>query len=193
MDGRRHASTDAAIRDLVDKESIREVLYTCCRALDRCDAELLKSLYHPDGFNAHGPFAGNAHEFCDWVIPRLRAHQSIRHSIGNVLVDIDGDRAFCESQYQVSTRTTSPEGELVDTGSEGRYLDVLVRCEDLQWRIFHRLVVNDKRWTRPVTTHDASAPAPADPNTGPRADRSDPVYRGFGIMDLRSPSAPRDQ
>jgi hypothetical protein len=79
------------VRELLDKELIREVLYMCCRVLDRSDVELLKSAYHPEGFNVHGPnFVGNAHDFCDWVVPRLRVHEAIRHSIGNVLIDLRG-------------------------------------------------------------------------------------------------------
>jgi ketosteroid isomerase-like protein len=182
------------MRELLDKEHIREVLYKCCRAVDRCDIELLKSVYHPDGFNAHGSkFVGNAHDFCDWVIPRLRVHHLIRHTIGNVLIDLRGDEAFCESHYHVSTRTNLPDGRVVDTGSEGRYIDVLVRCEDSQWRIFHRLVVNDKRWSNPVPTQDLGGIQGApDPSLTPRSDRKDPVYRGFGITELRPPEA-RDE
>ena len=184
-------SVSPALRELLDKEQIREVLYKYCRAVDRCDLELLKSVYHPDGFDAHGSkFAGNAHDFCDWVIPRLRVRQLNRHTIGNVLIDLRGDEAFCESQYHVSTRTTSTDGRVVDIGSEGRYLDVLLRCEDSGWRIFHRLVINDKRWANLVPTRDLGGYQGApDRALTPSSDRNDPVYRGFGITDLRPPEA----
>lgn len=180
---------EAATRELLDKERIRELLYTCCRALDRCDLELLKSVYHSDGFVAHGPaFVGNAHDFCTWVIPRLRGHRLIRHTVGNLLIDLRDDEAFCESYYQVSIRTSLPDGRVVDTLSEGRYLDVLRRQEST-WRIFHRLVINDKRWTKPVEAQDMTENQAVLEGLTPRNDSHDLVYRNFGVSGVRPPKA----
>lgn len=185
MDDKPERSIEDAMRELLDKERIRQLLYLCCRALDRCDLELLTSLYHPDGFVAYGPkFIGNAHDFCDWVIPRLRAHHVIRHTIGNALIELRGDEAFCESYYDVSIRSSLPDGRIVDTASEGRYLDVL-RREESDWRIFHRLVINDKRWTTPVAEQDITGNPDALLGLAPRSDANDPVYRGFRITEIR--------
>ena len=77
-------------------------------------------------------------------------------------------------------------GRVIDAWSEGRYLDVLVRGEDSMWRIFHRLVVNDKRSSIPVPLQDLNGDqGTPDPRLTPRSDRDDPLYRGFGITELR--------
>jgi hypothetical protein len=54
---------DAALRDLLDRAAIREVLYRYCRAADRCDEELMRSCYHPDALDKHGRFDGSAGDF----------------------------------------------------------------------------------------------------------------------------------
>ena len=39
---------DSKIQEILDKESIRELVYTYCRAADRHDNELMRTLYHED-------------------------------------------------------------------------------------------------------------------------------------------------
>ena len=46
--------TERALRVLLDKQEIHEVLMRYCRGIDRCDAELLHSVYHPDATDDHG-------------------------------------------------------------------------------------------------------------------------------------------
>jgi len=49
-----------------DREAIENLLGLYCRAIDRLDVELLKSVYHPDGIDDHGAISANAHERCRW-------------------------------------------------------------------------------------------------------------------------------
>ena len=62
----RVARLESRLQDLTDREAIREVIHRYCQAVDRCDLELLKGCYHPDGYDDHGFFAGNAHDFADY-------------------------------------------------------------------------------------------------------------------------------
>ena len=48
------------VRKLLDKQEIYEVLCRYCRALDRGDEKLLRSVYHPDAIDHHGIFDGKA-------------------------------------------------------------------------------------------------------------------------------------
>src|SRR5262245_17777267 len=48
-----------AVRVLLDKQAIQEVLARYCRGVDRADLELLRSVYHPDAIDNHGTFNGN--------------------------------------------------------------------------------------------------------------------------------------
>ena len=44
--------TERALRVLLDKQEIHEVLMRYCRGIDRCDSELLHSVYHrPNGWD----------------------------------------------------------------------------------------------------------------------------------------------
>ena len=55
------SSTDvsqSALRTLLDKQEITELLARYCRAIDRLDEELLRSVYRPDGYDDHMNFAG---------------------------------------------------------------------------------------------------------------------------------------
>jgi hypothetical protein len=52
--------TLARIRALIDKDEIRDVIYRYCRAVDRCDLELMLSCYRPDARDHHTFFIGNA-------------------------------------------------------------------------------------------------------------------------------------
>ena len=58
---------EAIVRELHDKQSIREVLTRYCRAVDRMDRDLLISVYHPDAVDDHGFFVGAREDFWAWV------------------------------------------------------------------------------------------------------------------------------
>ena len=101
---------EAELRELRDRESIREVIHRYCQAVDRCDLEMLKSCYHEDGYDDHGFFAGNAHEFAEYVIPCLEQVDSSMHSITNTRFRFDGNRCATTSQWHVTHRLQQDEG-----------------------------------------------------------------------------------
>lgn len=164
---------------LVAKDAIRDVLMRYCRGVDRCDAELLKSCYHPDSRDDHGHWKGNGHDFADFIIGsiRERAHHTT-HSVANVLIELDPDdpaTARVESYAVAYLRRTDDTGaEWLDVFS-GRYLDRFEK-RDQSWRIAERVVVHD--WST-STRFDAaiSFPLPMDGFTQGRRDGDDLVYR----------------
>ena len=87
----------AELQELVDRQKIYHVLTSYCRALDRCDVELMKSVYWEDGFDDHGVFAGNAQEFAE--LSRLQDQRHLDAPLGNLLM-----RALRASQGQRSMR-----------------------------------------------------------------------------------------
>ena len=70
---RNRADTHAEQSDL---EEIRRKLNLYCRALDRIDETLLRSLFHPDSQHAHGPYRGPSSEFCNFAIEVVRSLSS---------------------------------------------------------------------------------------------------------------------
>lgn len=137
----RLESLERELRDLRSREAIRNVIHRYCRAADRCDLDAFKGCYWPDGFDDHGFFGGNAWEFCDYVIPVLRQIEASIHAITNTIIDLDGRRAFCESQWSVVHRLREGDAFL-DYWHQGRYLDVFEE-RDGEWRILVRIVASD--------------------------------------------------
>ncbi len=165
---------EAEIRALVDKQAIRETMMRYCRAIDRLDIDLLRTVYHPDARDDHNVFVGSAEEFYTWVVPLLSAYEVTQHVIANMLIELDGDRAWVETYLIAYHRRRGGEAE-VDDVLGGRYIDRFER-RDGAWRIADRKVVVD--WSR---TDPVAAPFSGETMgarfTGGARDRSDPVYR----------------
>ena len=47
---------DSKIQEIIDRESIRDLVHMYCRAADRHDHELMRELYHEDAHDDHGSF-----------------------------------------------------------------------------------------------------------------------------------------
>lgn len=168
---------DIEIATLVAKDRIRDVLMRYSRGVDRLDAELLRSCYHPDSWDDHGHFKGNGHEFADFIVGSLaeRAHHTT-HSVANVLIeitDLEAGTARAESYGLAFLRREEEGQEWLDLFA-GRYVDRFER-RDGEWRIAHRVVVHD--WSLSGAL-DATVtfPRPLDTFTQGRRDHEDIVY-----------------
>jgi uncharacterized protein YceH (UPF0502 family) len=140
-----------SLRELVDRARITDLIHRYSRAVDRLDADLLRSVYWPDGTDDHGVFAGNAMAYVDWVMDFVGGWISTHHDNSNIMIDLDGDVAYGECHWTGWYRFRQGD-QIVDQVSNGRYLDRYER-RDGEWRIFHRVCVSD--WNR-------SAPRDAD-------------------------------
>jgi SnoaL-like domain len=136
---------DHSLRELLDKQAIHEVLMRYCRGIDRCDEELLRTVYHPDATDNHGLFVGKAADFIPWALAGLKRDESTNHFIANELIEIRGDVAYSESYLLAVHRRKRDDGSLVDLTFAGRYVDRLERREGA-WKIADRKVVLD--WSR---------------------------------------------
>lgn len=136
------------LRALEDQQAIRDVLMRYARGVDRCDLGLLKSAYHPDAYDDHGFFKGNAWEFAASLLARRAADLDFStHAIANVYVELNGDEADVES-YHLAYQRRSGQDEIQLFA--GRYIDRFER-RDGAWAIARRTVVYD--WsllTRPT-------------------------------------------
>ena len=176
----RLARLESELAELRDREAIREVIHRYCQAVDRCDLEMLKSCYHRDGYDDHGFFAGNAHEFAEYVIPCLERVDSSMHSITNTRFRFEGERCATTSQWHVVHRLKQEEG-FTDFLHQGRYLDVWEK-RDGEWKILHRVIAGDfDRW---VHTLDIRSQATDSPNQTLRGCRGadDPGNLWFDLL-----------
>lgn len=135
-----------ALAELIARERIRDVIYRYCRGIDRRRFDLVRSCYHPDAIDLHGAYQGGVDGFIDYVERQLATYEMTQHMIGNMLIEIDGDRARVESYVHSIHRI--PPGGRHDVARDFwvglRYVDDFERRDD--WRIAHRVCVLD--WTR---------------------------------------------
>jgi hypothetical protein len=190
------ARLEARLDEVEDRQKVYEVLARYCRALDRCDLELMQSAYWEDGWDDHGVFQGNAQEFATFIIAEIQQwFELTMHAICNVSIELDGDTAHTESYLisycQVKADRGRIEGvfgptylrNVVGSGEPapqdflygGRYVDRLEKRNGV-WRIAHRTVVMD--WNRNEPSRDIldEGMFKALALRGTR-DRTDAVYR----------------
>ena len=111
--------------ELITREEIRDVLYRYCRAVDRGDRELLKSVYHADATDNHGTFRGSGMEFADHIVDAMDEVNHVgQHHITNILMEIEGDAAAVESYFLAFHPWFSSSAGGQHNFVGGRYLDV---------------------------------------------------------------------
>lgn len=88
---------DRALQTLLDREAIRECIFSYCRGIDRADEALLRGSYWPDATDRHGPYQGSANEFIAAALPKLRESPRMIHHVGNLSIALRGTRAAVET------------------------------------------------------------------------------------------------
>ncbi|MGW0045300.1 nuclear transport factor 2 family protein [Rhodococcus sp. NPDC003348] len=130
------------LRELLDKQEIREVVLRYCRGIDRLDLDLVRGCYHPDGIDHHTGFDGTVDEYIAWVGPKLELLGGTMHHVGNHLVELFGDVAISEA-YSTNVHWGHPNRG--DFTSGARFVDLMER-RDGRWAIAERWAVRE--WTR---------------------------------------------
>jgi ketosteroid isomerase-like protein len=129
----------AFVQEMKDRTAIQDCLHRYTRGVDRHDRELMLSAYWPDAWDEHGVAEGVAADFVDWAIGWHGEFQSKHHhGILNHTVELDGDTAHGETYYIFWGENRAGPPQL----SFGRYIDRFEK-RDGQWRIAHRVCVNE--------------------------------------------------
>jgi hypothetical protein len=164
----------ATVRELADREQIRDVLARYVRGIDRLDEDLIRSAYHPDAHDDHGPFSGGREEFIAWIVPFLRAeYTTSSHHLTTQHIALDGDVATVET-YAIVLQDRERDGLRTQSVAQSRYCDRMER-RDGRWAIAHRVVVTDSAATVPLPPWSGTT-RPESLTSG-RRDRRDPSYR----------------
>jgi hypothetical protein len=158
-------ATMGGLSEAFDRQELIELVTQYCRALDRCDGELLRSLYHPDAVY-DGVFKGNALRFVEHLTGRddwdaIKTPGPVQHSLSNALFEVHGDVAYGE----VYLETRLVRGDVVER-LLARYLDRYERRNG-RWRISLRRAIIEAG--RPGFEPDSSPRGTRDP--------TDPSYR----------------
>ena len=173
-------AADQRLERCLARDEIRDVLARYARGVDRADAALLKSCYHPDAIEEHGGnYTGNAFAYIDGAVPRIRTMGVMQHLLGTSHIELDGDTAWVETYIWTFARFAG-DGGATDTFTGGRLVDRFER-RDGAWKIAHRRTVFD--WNRDTPTHEGWCNGLFDPakpgmRRG-RKDEQDPSYERF--------------
>jgi len=119
-----------------------------CRGVDRLDETLIASCFHEDATDDHGMYQGSGHGFARYVIDSAATMLGTMHTLGNVTIAVDGDRARSEAYVHVVMRMPSGDGA-ADHTIHARYIDRFER-RDGEWRIADRVVAYDLTRIDPV-------------------------------------------
>ena len=133
------------------REEIRDVLMRYGRGVDRGEAELLKSCYHPGAIEEHGStYAGPADAYIDAAVPRIHKMGTLAHYICNIHISLEGERAYVES-YVLTFARFEKNGTSYDTFTGGRLCDRFERRNG-EWKVAHRKMAFD--WNRDVPSQE---------------------------------------
>ncbi len=168
------ASSENPLQDLLDKQAIREVVLRYCRGVDRADADLIGSAYHPDAVDEHGSARFTGDTVGVGIVELTSSSRVTMHHVTNQFIELRGpDHAASETYFTV-WQTMDRDGQEHTLHALGRYVDRMDRRAG-EWRIAHRLVIVE--FTRLLPPEGAMSPSA--PGLG-RRDRSDPSYEALG-------------
>lgn len=134
---------------VISRQQIADLTMIYCRGVDRADADLLSSVFHPDSTVVSGAFNGDGPTFATEICALVQAnYEQTFHSIANQWIKIEGNGAVGET-YVIAV-STSRGDEKADMLTGGRYIDRFER-RDGQWRIAERTFVLDWARSEPST------------------------------------------
>lgn len=133
--------------DLIARHAIRNTLARHSRGVDRADANLLASAYHPGATVDYGFFAGPAATLVEILAGAQKAALPTLHRTGNCDIRMAGSRAVSESLVIAHAEEPREGGANLRRMIFGRYLD-RHECRDGEWRLTHRTYVLDSNINR---------------------------------------------
>lgn len=162
------------IDEISARFAISDVLFRLARGVDRNDLALVESAFHPGADLSLGYYVGDVEGYLGRFRQMSRAAEQpltgVQHRIGNMLIEVHGDRARVESYYDVCWRRAVPDGGQVDELAAVRALDRMEQREG-RWAILSRTLV----WDWAVTLSAQPTPwAESDLHQAGRRDAQDP-------------------
>jgi hypothetical protein len=171
---------DSKIQEILDKESIRELVYTYCRAADRHDNELMRTLYHEDAYDDHGSFfKGKAMEFLD-LLPEIQKSMGIlHHNVTTHNIKLSGTKAEGETYIIAFHQVLTEEGNY-DVLIGGRYFDEYEKRHDV-WKFSSRAVDADWVYVNDPSQVNLTHPMIEGADIG-SSNKEDPSYKRFKLF-----------
>ena len=131
---------ETALQAMLDREAIRIVYTRYARGLDRGDAGLIASAYHPDASEDHHGEVYSGATIGETLAKHvLKGMDRTLTQITNITIALDGDKAGCEAYYMGLHVLKNGGNRLM---SAGRSLDRLERRGG-EWRFVYRNILPD--------------------------------------------------
>jgi ketosteroid isomerase-like protein len=168
------------IETLKAEREIAKVIMRYARGSDRKDFDLMRSAYHEDAIDNHGPFNGPVKTYFEWADQHHERYDMLMHIMGNPHIEVEKDVAFAETyclllQRMKAEKTYNSEVALHITIA-CRYVDRFEK-RDGAWKIAVRNVVYEwvkKEWASEEVAREGLAGSTL--AFGKRS-RDDMVYR----------------
>lgn len=126
--------------EVLSRQALHELNAIYCQAVDRCDADMLASLYHPDAivdFGAPMP----ASEWVPLIIDVELSLARAFHSVSTEWFDIRGDKAIGE-RYLYAVTTQERDGGSSESFLGARYVGGYERRDGVWKFTFHALIID---------------------------------------------------
>jgi hypothetical protein len=182
------ADLQAALKHLVDRNAITELVHAYARAADRRDQSTMRALYHDGATDDHGGFfKGLAEDFIK-ALPQIQAPmQILHHNVTTTNIAIEHDDAEGEiyvlAYHKVATVNDSGASGTLDLLIGGRYLDRYQKRHGL-WKFTHRAVLADWATVNDPSVVDLSHPLLQGSYFG-KPDHRDPAHEFFKLLGKR--------
>ena len=147
---------------------IQDRLLSYTRGIDRLDADLVRSAFHPDAqLVDYGPNPMSIEEFAAYAISSLRERfVATQHRVSNIRVEVEGNNAVLEA-YVLAYHVQETGGDRILHTFNGRYIDECSLREGA-WKIHKRTLRKD--WTKVEKIDEemnGTWPSSARDHTGP--------------------------
>lgn len=143
----------AALRNLLDRAAITQVVQDWGLARDTGRWEQLLSFHSPDATVQTTWFVGSAAGFVERSRQAAAAGARVQHFIGAATIALNGDRAVAETRMVLQVRAPV-HGVLVDVTCYGLFHDLFVR-DACGWRIRQRVPVYERDRIDPLVPGQA--------------------------------------
>ena len=165
------------LRKIIDKDAIRDLVYSYCQSIDRRDYAKMRALYWEDGRDEHGVNpSGEVEDFIGMIEGFYAQAISIQHHVTNLYIKVDGDYAEAEG-YVVNVNLLPGFDQLFG----GRYLDKFERRRGV-WKFLHRRLAAE--WVK--SNNDGADGRASDPSTAnmykATPHENDPSYAYFRLF-----------
>jgi ketosteroid isomerase-like protein len=176
---------ERALRELLDKQAIYELVMAYANAADRHDHAKMRALYWDDAIDEHGHFfKGPAQEFIA-RLPEIQKDMAIlHHNVTTVNLKLAGDRAEGEV-YLIAMHQARGGDRLYDVLIGGRYFDKYEKRAGA-WKFSQRSIVADWAYVADPSAIRLDHPFLAGAYLG-KPGPADPSYGFFSLLKRGEP------